>query len=262
MKIVTKSFLRYLPRRLSLSLLQLMGVACGVAAVVGMTMSALTALGSFTKAVEFLSGKATHSMQRPAGPMEESALAGLARDPAVERFSPVLDRRLRLGNGDLVRFLGVDPFLDRAYTARDRRCRGADPTDVTRRALFPFFWTTMQSLSTRSSPGSSAFLRVACCRPRGVRSASSGRSPTPPGEPLVLMDIAHAQKLFTLNGFVDRVDLILTDERRLSRSVGKGLSHPVRTPTKRDILRHARCLPAQSRGAFPAGPLCRCLSDL
>ena len=113
MKIVTQSFLRYLTRRLSLSLLQLFGVACGVAAVVGMTLSAQTALRSFTKAVEFLQGKATHSLQRPAGPMEETLLSRLARDPAVEWFSPVIDRRLRLSNGGLVRLLGIDPFLDR-----------------------------------------------------------------------------------------------------------------------------------------------------
>ena len=117
-RIVTKSFLRYLPRRLSLSLLQLMGVACGVAAVVGMTMSAQTALSSFSKAVQFLRGNATHSMQRPAGPMEETTLAKLARDPAVEWFSPVIDRRLRLSNGDLVRFLAIDPFLDRIIGPR------------------------------------------------------------------------------------------------------------------------------------------------
>ena len=114
MKIVTKSFLRYLPRRLSLSLLQLMGVACGVAAVVGMTMSAQAALRSFTKAVEFLRGKATHSIQRPAGPMEETLLIQLGKDPAVEWFSPVIDRRLRLNNGELVHLLWIDPFLDRS----------------------------------------------------------------------------------------------------------------------------------------------------
>ena len=36
MRVVTKSFLRYLLRRRSLSLLQLLGIACGVAAAVGM----------------------------------------------------------------------------------------------------------------------------------------------------------------------------------------------------------------------------------
>jgi len=89
--------LRYLPRRLSLSLLQLLGVACGVAAVVGMTLSAKTALTSFSNAVEFLRGKATHSLQQPVGPMEEALLAKLSRDPSVDWFSPVIDRRLRLG---------------------------------------------------------------------------------------------------------------------------------------------------------------------
>ncbi len=114
MKIVTKSFLRYLPRRLNLSLLQLMGVACGVAAVVGMTLSAQTALKSFGQAIEFLRGKATHSIQRPVGPMDESLLIRLSHDPAVEWFSPVIDRQLSLVRGGQVRLLGIDPLLDRA----------------------------------------------------------------------------------------------------------------------------------------------------
>ena len=40
LRIVTKAFLRYLPRRRGLSVLQLMGIACGVAAAVGMALSA------------------------------------------------------------------------------------------------------------------------------------------------------------------------------------------------------------------------------
>jgi len=35
MSSVTRAFLRYLPRRRSLSVLQLLGIACGVAAVIG-----------------------------------------------------------------------------------------------------------------------------------------------------------------------------------------------------------------------------------
>jgi putative ABC transport system permease protein len=36
--------------------------------------------------------------------------------------------------------------------------------------------------------------------------------PNPSGEPLILMDIGHAQGLFGLNGQVDRIDLVLTQE--------------------------------------------------
>ena len=39
-----------------------------------------------------------------------------------------------------------------------------------------------------------------------------GTFPNPSGEPLILMDIAHAQKLYGLEGQVDRIDLILSDE--------------------------------------------------
>ena len=113
MRIVTKAFLRYLPRRRGLSVLQLMGIACGVAAAVGMGLSGQAALSSFTQAVEFLKGASTHSLERPAGPMDESVLPQLMKDPAVEALAPLIDRRLRI-NGEAVRLLGVDPFLDRA----------------------------------------------------------------------------------------------------------------------------------------------------
>ena len=211
MRIVTKSFLRYLPRRLSLSLLQLMGVACGVAAVVGMTMSAQTALSSFTRAVEFLRGNATHSMQRPAGPMEEATLAKLAGDPAVEWFSPVIDRRLRLSNGDLVRFLAIDPFLDRiirpeiagAQPSRDK----ASPEEGLSFLLDDRAILVDKDLATQLGLSRGKALETTRGTFRMVGSFTN-----PSGEPLVLMDIAHAQKLFALQGFVDRVDLILTDE--------------------------------------------------
>ena len=70
MRIVVKAFLRYLLRRRSLSILQLLGIACGVAAVVGMTLSAKSALSSFNQAVDFIRGKSTHIIERPAGKME------------------------------------------------------------------------------------------------------------------------------------------------------------------------------------------------
>ncbi len=128
MRIVTKAFLRYLPRRRGLSILQLLGIACGVAAAAGMALSARAALSSFTQAVEFLKGKATHSLERPAGPMEETVLAGLMLDPAVSFFSPVIDRTVKLKVGETVRLLGIDPFLDRAAAA------GTLPRPVGRKA--------------------------------------------------------------------------------------------------------------------------------
>src|SRR5210317_2471072 len=110
MKVVTKSFLRYLLRRRSLSLLQLLGIACGVAAAVGMFFSSQTALSNFSNTVTFLNGKTTHTLQRTAGPLGEDVLLDIMRDPAVDAFSPVIDRRIVLSTGAVIRIMGLDIF--------------------------------------------------------------------------------------------------------------------------------------------------------
>jgi len=199
-----------------------MGVACGVAAVVGMTMSAQTALKSFSKAIEFLRGKATHSIQRPAGPMEEGLLLKLGRDPAVEWFSPVIDRRLRLGNGELVRLLGIDPFLDRAIRPEISKVeflerKASDPENllsflIDEKAIF-----VDNDLKSELGVASIKILETAK-GPLHVK----GSFPNSSGEPLVIMDIGHVQKLYQLQGYVDRVDLILSDESGFITRWGKG----------------------------------------
>ena len=199
-----------------------MGVACGVAAVVGMTMSAQTALRSFSKAIEFLRGKATHSIQRPAGPMEEDLLLKLGRDPAVEWFSPVIDRRLRLGNGELARLLGIDPFLDRAIRPEILKVeflerKANDPENllsflIDEKAIFV-------DNDLKSELGIASIKIIETAKgPLHVK----GSFPNPSGEPLVIMDIGHVQKLYQLQGYVDRVDLILSDESGFSSRWGKG----------------------------------------
>ncbi len=188
-----------------------MGVACGVAAVVGMTMSAETALTSFTKAVEFLRGKATHSIQRPAGPMEETILARLSKDPSVEWFSPVIDRRLRLKNGDLVRFLGIDPFLDRAIRPEIAAAQQRKESRVSESPL-SFLLDGRAVLIDKDLASQLKLSQGGVLETTRGSLRVAGTFANPSGEPLVLMDIAHAQELFALHGLVDHVDLILTDE--------------------------------------------------
>ncbi|MBI4496143.1 MAG: FtsX-like permease family protein [Deltaproteobacteria bacterium] len=220
MKYVTRAFLRYLPRRRSLSLLQLLGIACGVAAVVGMVLSARTALASFARAVEFLQGQATHALERPAGPLPEKILSELMGDPAVESFSPLIDRRVPLLNGEQVRFLGLDPFLDRAI--RPALTPSGALSSLGREEAFSFLLGERSvlldgSLARRLGLGPGGTLRTA----RGEFSVA-GTFPNPGGEPLVLLDIFQAQKIFGLAGKVDRVDLILSDEGAFRSRWGAG----------------------------------------
>ena len=211
MKTVTKAFLRYVPRRPVLSMLQLLGVACGVAAAVGMAFSSQASLESFSRAVEFLKGKSTHSITRPVGPMDEKVLTHLMADPAVQKFSPVIDRKVQLESGETIRVLGIDPFLDQY--------------------MRPDFVTV--SFSERSNlkeaftfllDAQSVFIDFGLAEKSGLKSGTTiktnrgsfivaGLFPNPSGEPLVLMDIAHAQNIFGLEGRIDRVELIITDEK-------------------------------------------------
>jgi putative ABC transport system permease protein len=202
LKIVTKAFLRHLARRRSLSLLQVLGIGCGVAAVIGMLFSARAALFSFSRAIDFLNGRATHSLEGVAGPIPESALAGLIDEPAVISFSPVIDRRLRLENGEAVRLLGIDPFLDRAMRPEVFRVPGdfsfiLDPGVVLLDRQTASRLRVHEGDAIRTSRGAFKLLAV---------------FPSPTPEPLIVMDIGHAQDLFGLRGKIDRVDLILGDE--------------------------------------------------
>ena len=242
MRVVTKAFLRYFRRRRSLSLLQLLGIACGVAAAVGMALSAQVSLSSFAKAVEFLKGKATHSLERPAGPVEESVLKALLGDPAVEAFSPVIDRRIRLTNDEAVRLLGIDPFLDRVIRPELARIRLMEPAPQLDDSLSfllddrTIFVDEQLATQLRLKPGQ--LLQTT----RGAFKIA-GTFPNASSEPLVLMDIAHAQRLFDLPGKIDRVDLIVADDGGFHSRWSSGFrlqSGRQRQATLSDMLRAFR----------------------
>jgi putative ABC transport system permease protein len=211
MKTVTKAFLRYIPRRPVLSMLQVLGVACGVAAAVGMAFSSQASLASFSRAVEFLKGQSTHSITRPAGPMEEQVLARLMEDPDVEKFSPVIDRRIQLESGEALRVLGIDPFLDRymrpAFVTVSFTARSSLPEAIS-------FLLDEKSVFVDSGLAEKLKLTQGdTIKTRRGEFTVAGIFPNPSGEPLILMDISRAQNIFDLAGRVDRIELIVSDEK-------------------------------------------------
>lgn len=218
--IVTKAFFRYLRRHRSLTLLQLLGIAFGVAAAVGMAFSAQSAFSGFAKAVDFLKGGATHTLKRPAGPIEDSLLAQLMRDPAVKTFSPIIDRRIRLADGELVRVLGVDPFLDRAM--RPLLTAFAASPEASTELFFTFLF------EKDAVVGDSRFMeRQGLTAGDSIQTSHGmlriiGALENVSGEPLLLLDLAHAQELFDLPGSVDYVDLVVDDVEGFSKRWSTG----------------------------------------
>ncbi|MDX1779471.1 MAG: FtsX-like permease family protein, partial [Thermodesulfobacteriota bacterium] len=220
MRVVVKSFLRYLMRRRALSFLQLLGIACGVAAAVGMFFSSQTALSNFSNTVSFLNGTTTHTIQRPAGPLGEEILVDILGHPAVEAFSPVIDRRILLKTGDLVRIMGLDIFLD-----KDIRTEfGALSlfTEQSQEKTLSFL-TEERTVLLDSRLAEKFDLQVGdeLDTNRGSLEVI-GTFSNPAGEPLILMDIGHLQEIFDLRGKIDRVDLILSDDESFHTRFNKG----------------------------------------
>ena len=174
-----------------------------------MAFSAQSAFSGFAAAIDFLKGGATHTLKRSAGPLDETLLSQIMRDPAVDAFSPVIDRRVRLANGELVRVLGVDPFLDRAM--RPLVTAFTASPGASTELFFTFLF------ENDAVVGDSRFLDS-----QGLEAGDSvetshgtlhiiGSLDNISGEPLLIMDLGHSQELFDLRGAVDYVDLVLRD---------------------------------------------------
>ncbi len=195
-----------------MSVLQLLGIAIGVSAAVGMTLASRSALQSLGSAVDFLRGGATHTIERPAGPMEEKVLAGLLADPAVKYFTPVIDRKVRIEGDDQVRLLGLDPFLDKEIRPITARIGESESSDVRERIFSDFLFDPRavlvdEGLAKRLGLSAGSILRT-LQGPLQVIYVF----PNPTGEPLIITDIGHAQELFDMSGYIDRADLVVNDE--------------------------------------------------
>ena len=92
-------------------------------------------------------------------------------------------------------------------------------------------------------------LAASACTPIGLLETSRGKFkivgtfPNASGEPIILMDISHAQRLFELSGKIDRVDLIVNDEADFRSRWKSGFriqSGRQRQATLRDMLQAFR----------------------
>ncbi len=224
MKRVILSFLRCLARRRSLAVLQLLGIAFGVAAAVGMTLASRSALESMAGAVDFLKGGSTHTIQRPAGPMEESLLARIMNDSSVKFFAPVIDRKVRLATGNQVRLLGVDPFLDKNIRPITREIASSANSSGRDEAFLSFLLdpgTVLIDENTAKAGNIAAGQSIMTMQgPLKVVQVF----PNPSGEPLVIMDIGHAQEFFKMAGYIDRADLVVTGEEALRKGWSQGFT--------------------------------------
>ena len=219
---------RYYRRHALLSLLCLLGIMLGVGIVVAVELINESALSSFARSVDALSGRATHSIASQYGRIYEEDFARIWRHPQVEAAAPVVDvmaEALETGS-EPIRFLGVDPFLDADF--RPAPVASGDEASL---AEFlgvngPAAWLS-ESLMRRHGlkPGQRLTVLTA-----GIEKQVRILGPLPSGseanlgENTAIMDIAAAQDVFGRKGFLDRIDVIVRGAPdRLAADLPEGL---------------------------------------
>ncbi len=112
---LTKFNVRYYRRHTLLALLCLTGISLGVGIVVAVKLINNSALESFSSSIDFLSGKSNQSIISAYGRIDEKVFPDIWKNPAIKAAAPIIEAIAtaeEIGSEPL-RFLGVDPFLDK-----------------------------------------------------------------------------------------------------------------------------------------------------
>ena len=223
--------LRPLLREKTRTALTVAGIAVGVAVVVAIQLANQSALRAFRESVDAVAGRANYQIVGDVGPLDERVLLGLR--PLWRsglRFAPVIDIEGLLelappASATPVRILAVDLLSDLHF--RDYRYARIE-TGSKHEALGEYFslfrddaiivpanFAREHSLRI----GSRATMNVLGHRQtfvvRGILEAEGPA--TAFNGSIVVCDIATAQRAFGMRGQLTRVDLMLPDEKLVSR---------------------------------------------
>lgn len=194
----------------------LLGIGLGAAVFTSVRLASDASIGSFSRSVEAVSGKAQWAVVRPGSRVPEDLIAELVKHPALRSAAPFVSTYVRPAGNDADSFLlvGIDPILDRPF-----RSWGAASADTSERALpwlelmnepYTLFTgdTLLQSrplrpgdsLDLEAGQGRKSFRVLGSLTSRGLGAVEGGR--------IAITDIATFQEFTGLIGFVDRIDLI------------------------------------------------------
>jgi putative ABC transport system permease protein len=236
--------LRPLLREKTRTALTILGIAVGVAVVVAIQLANQSALRAFRESVDAIAGRANYQLVGETGPLDERVLLNL-RPLWSEgvRFAPVIDVDGLLGNTP-IRLLAVDLFSDlhfRDYRyARIETSSAEGPATPLERqlALFaadaiivPAPFAREHNLRVGSRVAMNVGGQRRTLTVRGILEAQGPA--TAFNGSIVVCDISVAQRNFGMSGQLSRVDLIVPDERLLSRiSIPKGAR--IERPSRRN----------------------------
>ncbi len=189
-----------------------MGISLGVGIVVAVQLINNSALSAFASSVDYLSGRATHSVISDYGRIEEEHFVRLWKHPSTRAATPVIQVMANTLEtaGEPVQFIGIDPFLDGDF--RDLSSMRDDEQALTEfltsdvpvvylsAALMRRFGLRRGDTLTVLSAGVEKKTEIAGSLPSSNLTG---------GDNIAVLDISAAQDLFGKQGHLDRIDLIV-----------------------------------------------------
>lgn len=213
MPTLLRSSLRYLARHPWQTWLSVLGIALGVAVVVAVDVANQSARTAFQLSVERVAGRATHQIESATGRIPDSLYARLRVEQGLRPAAPAVEGTVRIA-GRTFTLLGIDPFA-----SLDLRQGGAEVDAgaivdlLTRPGTLLFGAADARELGL--DVGADLELE-ADGRPQQASLAGIVPGEDAALEGLAIADIATAQELLGRPGDIDRIDLILSDDRAQS----------------------------------------------
>jgi putative ABC transport system permease protein len=196
--------------------LSVIGVALGVAVVLGVDLAGASARRAFDVSTELVVGRATHHVVPRAGRLDESLypeLRAAVRARGRGAVAPAVEGPLRLPGGRRVVLLGLDPIAEGPF--RDELTRWTADLDLVSLLTTPGTVAVPGPLADELGlePGE---VLLASTAERLVALTLAGRIEPDPdraaaASAYLFADIATAQEVLGMTGALSRIDLLLPD---------------------------------------------------
>ncbi len=207
--------LRYHRRHPLQAALLVLGVALGVAVVIGIDIANVSADRSFRMSTSSLTGKATHQIVGGPTGIADTVFTQLRRTTGFRPSAPVIEGVVQTADGRILRLLGIDPFSEAPF--RSYVGRSVDfsilQRFMTREGAVLLSRDLAAELNVR--PGDSLVLLREPRRLRAVVTALLQPSDELARRSLrgmIIADIATAQDMLAMHGRLSHIDLILPSD--------------------------------------------------
>ncbi|MGD8312176.1 MAG: ABC transporter permease, partial [Gammaproteobacteria bacterium] len=208
--LLLRAGMRHLWRHHWQGFLALTGIALGVAVVLAVDMATQAARASFRLSAAELQGAATHRLLGHGGKLPESLYVQLRRQPGCPPMAPVVTGRVQVADQPgRYRLLGVDLMAEAPFR-RGLAVLAGEPAALRAFLVHPgavvLSGAAAQTLAVRSGDrlqiehqGRRSTLELLRIGPAGHAASRD----------LLLVDVATAQALLGMHGFLSYIDLIL-----------------------------------------------------